>query len=283
MSLLVHALLVIADPACSRTRWFEPLAEASSRRPQPEKTEPLRFVEMGRSAIAPALPKRPADSPTWIGARPRASGRRRPENAAPFSRGNTPEQVVGGRATEAASAARRRHRRRLRHRSRRRRLPDSPRRRRPCRPAQQPASTATATRQLGQSLRNLQQFFATRTSTTDGADETEQSADIQFDSKGVDFGPWLRRFMAQVKRNWIVPQAAMALQGRVVIQFYVLRNGTITDLQVVQPSPMQPFTTSAFNALKLSNPTAPLPPEYPDDRRSSPSRSTTTKARRTSA
>ena len=28
---------------------------------------------------------------------------------------------------------------------------------------------------------------------------------IQFDTKGVEFGPWLRRFVAQVKRNWFVP------------------------------------------------------------------------------
>ena len=96
--------------------------------------------------------------------------------------------------------------------------------------------------------------------------QADQNADIQFDSKGVEFGPWIRRFIAEVKRNWFVPQAAMFLRGRVVIQFYVLRNGTITDIKIVQPSPIEPFNVSAFNSLKLSNPTMPLPPEYPDDR-----------------
>ena len=28
---------------------------------------------------------------------------------------------------------------------------------------------------------------------------------IQFDTKGVEFGPWIRRFIAQVKRNWLIP------------------------------------------------------------------------------
>ena len=84
---------------------------------------------------------------------------------------------------------------------------------------------------------------------------------------GVDFGPWLRRFKSQVERNWMLPQAAIGLRERsVVVQFAVLRNGTIVDLQIVQPADLPPLTTAAVNALKLSNPTAALPPEYPIDR-----------------
>jgi TonB family protein len=89
---------------------------------------------------------------------------------------------------------------------------------------------------------------------------------IQFDTKGVEFGPWLRRFVAQVKRNWFVPYAAMSLRGHVVITFFVHRDGTITDLTVVQPSTVESFTNAAYNALAASNPTQPLPPEYPADR-----------------
>ena len=58
---------------------------------------------------------------------------------------------------------------------------------------------------------------------------------IQFDTKGVDFGPWLRRFVAQIRRNWFVPYAAMSLRGHVVLSFKVHRDGSITDLQVMQP------------------------------------------------
>ena len=38
------------------------------------------------------------------------------------------------------------------------------------------------------------------------------------------------------------------------------------DLQVVKPSMVDAFTNSAFNELAASNPTAALPPEYPDDK-----------------
>ena len=88
---------------------------------------------------------------------------------------------------------------------------------------------------------------------------------IQFDTKGVDFGPWLRRFVAQIRRNWFVPYAAMSLRGHVVLSFKVHRDGSITDLQIMQPSEIDAFTKSAFNAIKLTNPTVPLPLEFPDE------------------
>jgi TonB family protein len=88
---------------------------------------------------------------------------------------------------------------------------------------------------------------------------------IQFDTKGVEFGPWLRRFIAQIRRNWFVPYAAMSLRGNVVLAFKVHKDGSITDLQIMRPSGIDAFTKSAFNAIKLSNPTVPLPLEFPDE------------------
>ena len=88
---------------------------------------------------------------------------------------------------------------------------------------------------------------------------------IQFDTKGVEFGPWLRRFIAQIRRNWFVPYAAMSLRGHVVLSFKVHKDGSITDLQVMKPSSIDAFTRSAFNAIKQSDPTVPLPLEFPDE------------------
>ena len=89
--------------------------------------------------------------------------------------------------------------------------------------------------------------------------------DIQFDSKGVDFGSWLRRFRAQIYRNWFIPYAAMSMSGSVVLTFNVHMDGTLTDLTVQRPATVDAFTSSAFNAIRGSNPTYPLPPEYPED------------------
>jgi len=127
------------------------------------------------------------------------------------------------------------------------------------------ASTQKPSTNLGSSLRNLQQFLQTQNFDTQTGDKNGLG-DIQFDDKGIDFNPWLRRFIAQIKRNWFVPQAAMMQHGHVVIQFNVSRNGTIADVRIVQSSGIPPFDTAAFNSLKLSNPTVALPPEYPDDK-----------------
>jgi TonB family protein len=118
---------------------------------------------------------------------------------------------------------------------------------------------------LGEALRNLQKYVD-RESFNNDQGQAQNLGPLQFDTKGVEFGPWIRRFVAQVRRNWFVPMAAMSLRGRVVLTFYVHRNGALTDVQIVQPSSVESFNIAARNALLASNPTEPLPPEYPDDR-----------------
>ena len=72
---------------------------------------------------------------------------------------------------------------------------------------------------------------------------------IKFDSKGVEFGPWIARFVAQVRRNWFIPMAAMTMRGHVVVTFNVHKDGRITDVTVAKPSPVDAFTLSARNAI----------------------------------
>jgi hypothetical protein len=99
-----------------------------------------------------------------------------------------------------------------------------------------------------------------------GGQNSNFGPSIQFDTKGVDFGKWIRRFKAQVYRNWNIPQAAMSLHGHVVITFNVHKNGALTDVMVVQPSSVDSFTSAAEGSLLASNPTEPLPPEYPSEK-----------------
>ncbi|HYU78708.1 MAG TPA: energy transducer TonB [Vicinamibacterales bacterium] len=117
---------------------------------------------------------------------------------------------------------------------------------------------------LGEALKNLQKYVQKDTFNNQHGN-VQDLGPLQFDTKGVEFGPWIRRFVAQVRRNWFIPYAAMTMRGHVVLTFNVHRNGSLTDVQVVQPSPIESFNTAAVNALRSSNPTEPLPPEYPDD------------------
>lgn len=119
---------------------------------------------------------------------------------------------------------------------------------------------------LGEALRNLQKYVQNETFNNPQGGQHDPGAQIQFDTKGVEFGPWLRRFVAQVRRNWFIPNAAMTFRGRVVLQFNIHRNGRITDISVFQPSDIDAFNRAAFNAILGSSPTEPLPPEYPEEK-----------------
>jgi TonB family protein len=132
-------------------------------------------------------------------------------------------------------------------------------------PKNQPQPPAPNGGSLGEALKNLQKYVEKETFNNPQG-QTQDLGPLQFDTKGVEFGPWIRRFVSQVRRNWFVPYAAMTMRGRVVLTFNVHKNGSLTDVTVVQPSPVESFNTAAVNALLASNPTEPLPPEYPTEK-----------------
>ena len=56
------------------------------------------------------------------------------------------------------------------------------------------------------------------------------------------------------------------MSGHTVLTFNVHKNGTITDLIIARPSTINGFNNAAYGAMVSSNPTIPLPPEYPADK-----------------
>jgi TonB family protein len=128
-----------------------------------------------------------------------------------------------------------------------------------------PAPRAVLGGILGSARKNLDRFPQGALNTSPNAGFNEQGPAIQFDARGVDFGPWLRRFKAQVIGNWFIPQTAEVMHGNVVIQMRVLRNGTLANIQLVRSSGIDAFDRAAMTALRLSTPTLSLPDNYPVD------------------
>lgn len=188
-----------------------------------------------------------------------------PRNEMPFSRGNSPERMEASRAAPAAPATAPPAETPAPPApdSNSLMLPDSLSPARPPAAAQPRGSTGV----IADAIRNVQRYTQKETFANLGGGGLQDIApSIQFDTKGVEFGPWLRRFIAQIRRNWFVPYAAMSMHGHVVVTFYVHKDGRITDLAVLKPSEVDAFTHSGRNAIAASNPTIPLPPEYPDDK-----------------
>jgi TonB family protein len=235
--------------------------------------ENARFVFMSpRVEIKPPTPPPVAELSDMDRRASSMERAREPKNPLPFARGNSPERIdsemaagprdvkpepapappKGESETSPAAVP----------------LPESrnaPNVRQPI--AERPQTRGSATGVLAEAIRNVQKYAGSETfNNPQGGAPNENHPYIQFDAKGVEFGPWLRRFIAQIRRNWFIPYAAMTMKGHVVVTFYVHKDGRITDLQVMKPSSVDAFTNSAYNALAASNPTVALPPEYPDNK-----------------
>jgi outer membrane biosynthesis protein TonB len=272
LSVIFHLLMFIALIVSPR---LFPVDEAARARAlalaeqRVKENTQFVFVQPRLDTEAPKPPDRAdASDKDRVARAPEQAAK--PENESPFARGNTPERVeeeptpaARGQGPTPDPAAGQQ-------------AQNTP-------PSQPPESqsalqlptppppntangadgrAAAAGGSLGDALRNLQRYVQAYDNTAGGGGQF--GPEIQFDTKGVEFGPWIRRFVAQVKRNWYVPYITSS--GHVVITFNVHRNGAITDLMIVAPCPIDAFNNSSLAAIGASNPTQPLPPAYPADK-----------------
>ena len=279
LSIIAHLMMVILILVAPK--WFpwltEPRRVQVVARQEPAEP-PLRYMmvapRLERPVAKPPERALPSDLNRSAASPERA---KKPENMEPFSRGNSPErvdtpprEVARGRGPQPDPAAGKpvdnaqtEPAQKIPESSSSMQVPADR-----ARIAQNGANgrSATSGGSLGDALRNLQRYTQNESFNNQDGGGGQFGPEIQFDTKGVEFGPWIRRFIAQVKRNWFIPYAAMSMKGHVVIQFNVHKDGSITDLQVVGPSGVDAFNNAAFGALSGSNPTQPLPPEYPDSK-----------------
>ncbi len=270
--ILVAPNLIPDHSAEARARAAAQIAER-----QQEHTQ-FVFVQPRHDIAAPRAPERaePSDKDRIARAPERTPN---PKNPLPFARGNSPERVEAQRSEAPRgqgpapdpAAGQQAAKQPAAPDSLATPLPDSKS------AMQLPPSNQIARNGangvgslpgglLGSAIRNLQRSIQNESFSNQEGGGGQFGPEIQFDTKGVEFGPWIRRFVAQVKRNWFIPYAAMSMQGHVVITFNVHKDGSITDLSVVGPCPIEPFNNAAFGALSASNPTVPLPPEYPSEK-----------------
>jgi outer membrane biosynthesis protein TonB len=272
LSIIFHLVVVVVVLAFPRLFAANP-ARARSLALQQQEQPRFVFIEPREDFKARKPPERAELSDQDRQARA-PKPEKKPENPMPFSRGNTQERVE--RAEDQAARGRGpQPDPSVGQQARAEPLPDVAPKLPDTSSAMQFSSNRTPDtggslgESLGAALKHFQRDVQNGQFNNPQGDGGGLSSDgIQFDSKGVEFGPWIRRFIAQVKRNWQVPYAAMMSKGgHVVITFNVYKSdGRITDLNVIGPSPVDAFNNAAYGALVASNPTVPLPPEYPADK-----------------
>jgi len=86
-------------------------------------------------------------------------------------------------------------------------------------------------------------------------------------TEGVDFTNYFARMLAAVRRNWyaIIPESArLGDKGRVIIQFHIMRNGSVPypEPYLIATSGKEPLDRAAMAAIAASNPFDQLPPAF---------------------
>jgi TonB family protein len=86
-------------------------------------------------------------------------------------------------------------------------------------------------------------------------------------TEGVDFSTYIARVLASVKRNWysVMPESArLGDQGKVVLQFRIMRNGVVPEAEPVMmgSSGKEPLDRAAASSIRASTPFEPLPTAF---------------------
>jgi TonB family protein len=88
--------------------------------------------------------------------------------------------------------------------------------------------------------------------------------EILSDTMGVDFGSYLNRVLHEVKQQWyeLIPESATLKKGKVVLEFAILKDGSVAGLKLVGSSGDVALDRPAYGSITGSNPFPPLPREF---------------------
>lgn len=91
------------------------------------------------------------------------------------------------------------------------------------------------------------------------------SGPLSFDTKGYDWGPYAAEMIRKIKRNWEIPRLAhYGLKGRLVVRFFLLRDGRVEGLRLLVSSGVPPYDNASLQAIRNSSPFRALPPDFPN-------------------
>ena len=97
-----------------------------------------------------------------------------------------------------------------------------------------------------------------------GAEGRIGTAEIRSGTQGVDFGPYVQKVLADVRRNWyrLVPGYASTMKGKVTIEFAVLPDGRIAAMKLASGSGYDFLDRAAWEGIKAAGPFPRLPKAF---------------------
>jgi TonB family protein len=95
-----------------------------------------------------------------------------------------------------------------------------------------------------------------------------QDGPLSFESSWFDWGDYAEGMVSRIRVNWYsnMPHLIQTgLKGVVTIRFTIHRDGSITDVTILQSSGVPPYDFAAKKGIELSSPLNPLPKNFPND------------------
>jgi TonB family protein len=97
-----------------------------------------------------------------------------------------------------------------------------------------------------------------------GGARAQGALEVLSDTMGVDFGPYLKRVVENVRQNWytVIPESAKWKKGKVSIEFAITKDGTVAGMRLVGTSNDVALDRAAWGGITASSPFPPLPTEF---------------------
>jgi len=116
----------------------------------------------------------------------------------------------------------------------------------------------------GSAIERAARAAAARNSANQGEIGTFEPMAVLTDTMGVDFNPYLARVLHDVRQNWyaLMGPPTVTKKGKVVIEFFILKDGSVAGLKIVRSSGDVALDRTAFGSITGSNPLPPLPKEF---------------------
>ena len=95
-----------------------------------------------------------------------------------------------------------------------------------------------------------------------------QDGPLSFESDWFNWGDYAEGMVSRIRVNWYsnMPHLIQTgLKGVVTIRFTIHRDGTITDVTILQSSGIPPYDFAAKKGIELSSPLNPLPKDFPNE------------------
>ena len=92
----------------------------------------------------------------------------------------------------------------------------------------------------------------------------EGAVEVLSDTKGVDFRPYLKEILKEIRENWyhLIPECAEMMKGKLAIAFAITKEGKVADMRLVASSGATTLDRPAWGSITASNPFPPLPNEF---------------------